>query len=95
MAKLNLITKPVKGSEYILPYQDMMLTNLSKSKFEKVKEWNPEKFDGCEFVPFKEIDWLYIERITKYLTMRGVYSNQAFDYTKDISSGKVLDITRY
>ena len=85
MARYNIVAKCVKGAEYIMT--DMIATNLNKKQFEQIKEWNKDKFEDYRFIDYKDTDFTWWDRITKFLTKRGVYSNTYFncDYYGNIT----------
>ena len=63
---MNMIVKRVKGKEYLI--SDMMGTSLSKVKFEKLKELNPELLGDYVFLPKSEICSSWWAKTTKKLT---------------------------
>ena len=63
---MNIIAKCVPGKEYII--KSMMATPLTASQFEKVKELNQERFADYRFIPFKDTDFSWWDKITQKLT---------------------------
>ena len=76
MAKYNLIAKH-KG--YMIDLGTAMATTISQSKFEKLKELNPTTFDGYDFIPYKETDFNWWYRISRYLTPRKILGGYSFE----------------
>lgn len=67
---MNIITKGVKGKEYII--RDIMATSLTAKEFEKTKDANQDKLGDYKFVPFNETDFSWWSKITKKLTKRKI-----------------------
>lgn len=67
MTRYNIVAKSPKGKEYMLG--DMMATTLSRAKFERIKELNPQLFDGYHWIPFSKTQphW-WEQRVLKKLT---------------------------
>lgn len=73
----NIIAKRVKGHEYIMT--DLIATKLTRNQFEKIKQLNQKLFEDYYFIPYKETDFTWWAKITKYLTTCKLYHNQCFE----------------
>lgn len=77
MAHYNLLTKGVKGREYIIT--DFIATSLGKKAFERVKMLNKDLLGDYTFVEYKNVDIGFWSHTTKYLTKTKLYKNCIFD----------------
>lgn len=76
MAKYNIIAKTIPNKEYIIT--EMIATNLTKEKFLKIQKLNGFLKD-YKFINFKDTDFTWWQRITKFLTQSKLYKNCYFD----------------
>lgn len=73
----NIVVKRKAGQEYII--YDMMATKLNKKQFEKLKELNQQLLGDYYFIDYKDTDFSWWHKITKYLTLSKITNNWAFD----------------
>lgn len=76
MTKYNILAKCLKGQEYIIT--DMIATKLTKQKFAKLQELN-DFLQDYRFIEYKDTDFTWWDKITKYLTINKLYKNCNFD----------------
>ena len=62
----NMLVKRVTGKEYLI--HGFMATTLSKGKFEKLKELNPELLGEYDFIPQRETDFSWWSKVERKLT---------------------------
>lgn len=75
--KYNIIAKRVKGQEYII--YDMIATKLNKKTFQKLQALNPALLGDYYFIDYKDTDFSWWGKITKYLTLSKITSGWMFD----------------
>lgn len=62
----NMLVKRVAGKEYLI--KDFMATTMSKARFERLREINPDTLGEWEYTPRKETDFTWWDRCLKKLT---------------------------
>lgn len=76
---MNIIAKGAPDKPYILV--DLIATPLTKSKFERLQQLNPELLGDYRYIPYSETDFSWWSRISQKLTgkkIRQAYFNCDF-----------------
>ena len=76
MGKLALVACSKHGQEYLINLNTAMATRLSKREFEKVKQANPDRFEGYRYIKPSDIDFSWWYRIHRYLTKTKIVSRE-------------------
>ena len=86
MSKLALVAYSKPGREYLVNLNTAMATRLSEKEFEKVKQANPDKFEGYRYIKPDDIDFSWWCRIHRYLTKTKIASREFdIDYHGNIT----------
>lgn len=76
----NLIIKTATDRpDYLIDLKTAMATRLSENKFNALKALNPALLGDYRFIAFKDTDFSWWGKVTRYLTANRIYNNCVFE----------------